>query len=104
MDFLATNLEAHQYEAIADACVASESEGDRQTRETLPSKREYRIAAIKCLMDRHREFDLRIRYQGREFPGSGSEYKVGGHQDGHLHLDFVKLDAGWCLMDIWLCR
>jgi hypothetical protein len=104
MDFLATNLEHRQYEAIADACVAGESEEDRQPRGTLPSKREYRIAAVKRLTDRHRELDLRIRYQGREFPESGSEYKVGGHQDGHLHVDFIKLDTGWSLKDIWLCR
>ena len=105
MEFLATNLAGRRYEAIADVCLASESEEDRlPVMEMLPSHRKYRITAIKLLADRHGELDLRLRYQRREFPQSGSDYKVGGHDDGHLHVDFVRVEGGWRLKDVWLCR
>ncbi len=105
MDFLATNLNGHRYDVISDACLAAESQHDKQpVAGTMPSHREYRVKAIKLLEARHKAADLRGRCQGQEFPNDVTEFKVGGHNDGHIHVDFVKADGSWCLKEIWICR
>lgn len=105
LQFLATNLDGRNYEAISDACIASEMPHDvLPIMGKMPSHRDYRLKAIKSLAKRHKEADIRVRYAGREFPEAGAEYKVGGHQDGHIHVDFVRVNDGWRLKEIWLCR
>ena len=105
MDFLATNLDGHRYNVISDACLAAESQHDKQpVADALPPRRDYRLEAIKLLAARHKALDLRVRCQGQEFPDDVSEFKVGGHNDGHIHVDFVKADGAWRLKEIWICR
>jgi len=33
-----------------------------------------------------------------------TEFKVGGQNEGHIHIDFIKADGSWRLKEIWLCR
>jgi hypothetical protein len=49
---------------------------------------------------------LRERYGHLEFPARGDTFKLGGHASelGHLHVDFVRVEGGWRLRDIWNCR
>jgi hypothetical protein len=105
MDFLATNLDGHRPDTICDACLAAESQDDnRFVAGALPPRRDYRIQAIKLLEARHKAIDLRVRCRGQEFPDDVTEFKVGGHNDGHIHIDFIKADGSWRLKDIWQCR
>ena len=45
-------------------------------------------------------------YAGWEFPPAAREFKLGGHASelGHIHIDFVRSDAGWQIQRIWMCR
>ena len=105
VEFLADNLEKHNYEAIADHCIAALRD-DEYVSVDLPSARDYRLAAIKALSDRHAEHSLRFLYERREFPADRQEFKLGGHgkELGHIHVDFEITPAGWCLKEVWICR
>ncbi len=105
LQFLVTNLERDRHVSIADACVAGEGERDEQpVSPAVASLREARLVAIGVLAERHQELDLRTRYGSLEFPADASDFKIGGHADGHLHVDFVRVGRGWQLKEIWRCR
>ena len=106
VEFLADNLEKHNYEAIANHCIAPLRDDDENVSVGLPSARDYRLAAIKALSDRHTEHSLRFLYERWEFPADRQEFKLGGHgkELGHIHVDFEITPAGWCLKEVWICR
>lgn len=105
VEFLADNLEKHNYEEIANHCIAPLRD-DEFVSAGLPPKRDYRLRAIKALGDCHAKNSLRSLYEGWEFPADGQEFKLGGHgkELGHIHVDFEMTAAGWCLKEVWICR
>lgn len=36
--------------------------------------------------------------------GDATEFTVGGHAYGHVHVRWEKTDGGWKVADVWLCR
>ena len=36
--------------------------------------------------------------------GDATKFTVGGHSYGHVHVSWVRVDAGWRIGDVWLCR
>jgi hypothetical protein len=106
VEFLADNLEKHNYEAIANHCIAPLRDDDEYVSAGLPSARDYRLTAIKALSDHHAEHSLRVHYERWEFPADRHEFKLGGHGEefGHIHVDFEMTPAGWCLKEVWVCR
>lgn len=65
-----------------------------------------RMWAIEALGKQHRSQSLRLLYAGREFPVEKEAFKLGGHggELGHVHIDFLRIDAAWLLKEIWICR
>jgi hypothetical protein len=53
-----------------------------------------------------REMDFWLRYQGKRFPVDDQRFTLGGHMAelGCIHIDFQKVDGGWVLDNIWICR
>jgi hypothetical protein len=58
------------------------------------------------LCQQQERMDLRARYSDRDFPPDAERLKLGGHDSelGHVHIDFIRRDEGWCLEQIWECR
>jgi hypothetical protein len=54
----------------------------------------------------HREQDFRLRYKGRQFPANRNRFTLGGHESelGCINILFLKLDRGWVLDKIFICR
>lgn len=88
--FLAAALTERDDAALRRAC-----------REELPAE-----WVLKRLRERNRETPLPQLYVGREFPADAESFKLGGHDRelGHIHVDFVRSDAGWEIQRIWMCR
>ena len=101
IDFIARALETGDHGTLADACVTAEADCPG-----LPTRREYRLHAIKLLAHVHAENPLRVLYAGRAFPSKESRFKLGGHAQelGHLHLDFVREGSAWRIENVWQCR
>lgn len=93
--FLQTALEKDDYAGLVAACAAGE-------KSTLAQHR----APFDQLKTAHQAKALRERYAKLEFPAQADTFKLGGHASelGHLHVDFVRVDGGWRLKDIWNCR
>ena len=36
--------------------------------------------------------------------GDATKFTVGGHEFGHLHVNWVKRDNGWRIAGVWMCR
>jgi hypothetical protein len=36
--------------------------------------------------------------------GDANQFKLGGHEFGHVHVDWEKTDAGWRVAAVWICR
>jgi hypothetical protein len=110
LDFLATHLDGQRYDVILDACLEGESTQDSESSEDEPSEdesslgRDYQLDVIKVLGVRHQQRDLRERYQGKAFPDDADAFTIGSHNDGHVHVEFVRVERGWRLREIWLCR
>lgn len=88
--FLAWDIEAADYSALADA-----------SREDL---------LADWVLDRLREQNSRTPlvtlYAGRKFPTTAKDFKLGGHDRelGHIHIDFVRSGTMWHIQKIWMCR
>lgn len=59
----------------------------------------------------HKAHDYRkwVNGQGPGIPaakavGDAKSFTVGGHEFGHLHVDWSKTDRGWRITKVWLCR
>jgi hypothetical protein len=88
--FLARVVSQKDYEELALAC-----------HEKLPQE-----WILERLQEVHESTPLPKLYTGWEFPVDSRQFKLGGHAKelGHIHIDFVKLNAGWEIQKIWMCR
>ena len=88
--FLAQVVSQKDYEALALAC-----------HEKLPEE-----WILERLQEKHESTPLPKLYAGWEFPADSRQFKLGGHAKelGHIHIDFVKSNAGWEIQEIWMCR
>ena len=41
---------------------------------------------------------------GAKEVGEATQFTVGGHEFGHLHVDWQKTDKGWRIGKVWMCR
>ena len=48
--------------------------------------------------------DAQSRRPSAKQVGDATEFTVGGHEFGHLHVKWVKGDRGWRIADVWMCR
>ena len=88
--FLADALEVGDDDALTNA-----------SHEALPDP-----WVLDSLLEQNATTPLIELYAGRSFPPSATVYKLGGHAKelGHIHIDFVRSDAGWEIQRIWMCR
>jgi hypothetical protein len=56
------------------------------------------------LGDCHTQYDYRKWLDGAKQIGDAKEFKVGGHDYGHMHVDWKKTDQGWRIAKVWICR
>lgn len=62
------------------------------------------------LKECHKKFDYRGWIDGKgesggaKQIGDGKNFKVGGHDFGHTHIDWERTDAGWRIAKAWICR
>ena len=102
VEYIAVVLDAHDFSKLADMV----GEKDEPVASGLPTSREYCLRAITHLAATHSKTDLRILYQGRDFPKDADKFKLGGHASelGHVHVDFERQSSGWKVARIWQCR
>jgi hypothetical protein len=88
--FLSAAVEGGNWGRLAEAC-----------REAVPPE-----WVLDRLRERNAATPLVRLYAGREFPADAQKFKLGGHgkKFGHIHIEFVRSDAGWELQRIWMCR
>mgnify|MGYP006969416187 CR=1 FL=1 len=93
---------AEAVQFVADVLV----EDDRDklalaVRQQLPSD-----WVLERLRERHEMTPLPRLYADWDFPPDDETFKLGGHDKelGHIHIEFVKSDAGWEIEKIWMCR
>lgn len=88
--FIADTLDSNDHDALTAA-----------SREPLPAE-----WVLQRLRERHAATPLPQLYAGRRFPLLGRAFKLGGHDRelGHLHIDFARVESGWALERIWMCR
>jgi hypothetical protein len=98
---IAEILERNSAEALLAACARLSRP---ELAETYLPERFYLIFAQ--LQACHQETDLRERYRDRRFPAGDKRFTLGGHlaELGCIHLEFRKLECGWVLDEIFICR
>ena len=52
----------------------------------------------------HKEYDYRKWLDGARHIGDATEFKVGGHIYGHMHVDWKKTERGWRIAEVFMCR
>ncbi len=102
--FIAARLDAAEENALCDACARQYPAG--RASPNLPTHREYRLNAIRALQAIHTRTALPILGAHETFPRDATQYTIGGHAPGwdHVNIDFVKLENGWAIDEIWICR
>jgi hypothetical protein len=105
INFLVTNLDADDFETIADECRDAAMDTQR-TSAGFDSPRLYRLRAIQELGRRQAIRSLLSIYTDRQFPPDTDAFTLGGHDKelGHIHIDFVRDETSWQLKEIWICR
>jgi hypothetical protein len=103
--FLADHLDVGDTQGIAAECSDASQDAVRGAGRPL-SPMSSRMWAIEALGEQHRSQSLRVLYAEREFPVEKETFKLGGHgaELGHIHVDFLRIDAAWLLKEIWICR
>jgi hypothetical protein len=102
VDYISGTLDSGNYEALLNQIEQSERHIARD-----PSYPDYfQKFVFSQLQDRHRKLDLRRLYSEQSFPKEQQTYKLGGHMQelGCIHIDFLKVEQGWIISDIWICR
>ena len=56
------------------------------------------------LRDCHKQYDYRKWLEKAKQIGDATQFKVGGHDYGHMHVDWEKTDEGWRIAKVWICR
>ena len=56
------------------------------------------------LAECRKQYDYRKWLDGAKQIGDAKEFKVGGHDYGHMHVDWKKTDQGWRIAKVWICR
>jgi hypothetical protein len=102
VDFISGTLEAGTYDALLNQIEQSERQIARDS--SYPDY--FQKFVFSQLQNRHRKLDLRRLYSERSFPKEQQTYKLGGHMQelGCIHIDFLKVEQGWVISDIWICR
>jgi hypothetical protein len=52
----------------------------------------------------HKQYDYRKWLERAERIEDATQFKVGGHSFGHMHVDWEKTDEGWRIGKVWICR
>jgi hypothetical protein len=56
------------------------------------------------LAECHKRYNYRKWLNGTERIGDAKEFKVGGHDYDHMHVDWQKTERGWRIAQVWICR
>lgn len=66
--------------------------------------------AWRDLRDRHHRFNYRTwitdeaRPEAADRIGDATTFTLGGHEFGHLHVQWARTDAGWRIGRVFYCR
>jgi hypothetical protein len=52
----------------------------------------------------HKQHNYRKWLEAARQIGDATEFKVGGHDYGHMHVDWKKTEQGWRIANVWICR
>lgn len=81
-------IEAADYEAFCNLV-----DGDAPPREIF-----------NWLIAQQQRLDYNELFANQRSDSGSDKFTLGGHEFGHLHLDFVQSATGWRLIKVWNCR
>ncbi len=59
---------------------------------------------FRSLVAQNKYLDYNELFKRQYAQADKETFTLGGHEYGHLHMDFVEGDSGWRLAKVWMCR